>query len=104
MSDNKVCGSCAFYPQLRKWTVPVHWAFGLFCAFVLWQFAPAGIALLLIFAGMQVWNDKEEKAHNPGYLPTGCRDFWDSVVTFCPAVGTEVLLDMLQIITIRWWI
>jgi hypothetical protein len=94
----------AFYSLLRKWTVPVHWAYGLFCAFVAWQFFPAGILLLGIFAGMEVWNDKEEKARDPAYLPSGCADWWDCFVTFCPGFGVELLLHTTHIITITWWV
>jgi hypothetical protein len=94
----------AFYPKLRKWTVPVHWAMGLFCAFAASQFVPAGLFLLCLFAFMEWWNDKEEKARNPAYLPSGCADWWDSFVTFCPGFGVDLLLNALHIITLRWWV
>ena len=88
----------ALWPKLRKWTVPIHWAFGFFCAWLAWQFFPAGILLLVIFAGWEVWNDWAEGTRE------GCQDWHESFITFCPGFGVELILHCVGIITIRWWL
>jgi len=63
----------ALLPKLRKWTTPVHWLYGGLCVFLILAFGIlAGWLGMGAFAILEHWNDKEEKAHNPIYLPTGC--------------------------------
>lgn len=88
----------ALWPKLRKWTVPIHWAFGLFCAWLAWQFFPAGALLLGIFAGWEWWNDWAERTRW-GYL-----DWHESFITFCLGFVVELILHCIGIITIRWWV
>jgi hypothetical protein len=88
--------------KLRKWTTSVHWAFGLLCGVVSSLFFPGGIVLLAIFAGNQIWNDKEEKSRNKEYIRTGCTDWWESFLVFCIVFTIAVILDLADAISIRW--
>ena len=87
---------------LRKWTTPVHWAFGVLCGAIAIQFFPAGLALLAISAGNQIWNDYEEKFHKPNYLPTGCADWWEGFLTFCITMTVAVILSWCKVLTINY--
>ncbi|MCJ7791858.1 MAG: hypothetical protein MUP49_05580, partial [Dehalococcoidia bacterium] len=67
--------------RLRKNTVWAHWLYGLFCALTAWQFFPAGIIFLGIFAWWERWNDHNERIRQwPNYKPEGDIDFWDALV------------------------
>jgi len=89
---------------LRKNTTPVHWLYGFFCAFLILEFGiVAGLVMMGIFAVMEYWNDKEEKARNKYYLPTGCADWWEAFLTFCIGYGVLALLHRLGIISIGWY-
>jgi len=81
---------------LRKWTTPVHWAFGVLCAVVATQHFPAGILLLLVFAGNQIWNDWAENKKE------GCTDWWESFLVFCIVFSVALILDLVGVISIRW--
>jgi len=90
--------------RLRKKTVLAHWLYGAFCAFVSWQFFPAGITFLLIFAGWEIWNDNNEKWRQwPHYKPEGDLDFWDSLVVKAPSFGIILILHAREILTITWY-
>jgi len=95
----------ALLPKLRKWTTPVHWLYGGLCVFLILAFGIlAGWLGMGAFAILEHWNDKEEKAHNPIYLPTGCTDWWESFIIFMPGHGLLGILSYIGIITIGWWV
>jgi hypothetical protein len=62
----------------------------------------AGWFAMGALAGMEIWNDKEERAHNPAYLPTGCTDWWEAFIIFMPGNGVLALLNYLEVITVTW--
>jgi len=99
VSDNRQqYNKYALWPKLRKWTVPIHWAFGFALAWLAWQCFPAAIILLLIFAGWEAWNDWAEKSRM-GFL-----DWHECFLTFCIGFfGPVLILHCIGIITIRWW-
>jgi hypothetical protein len=110
MSEQKLTGAAAVakWLRLRKNTVWAHWLYGLFCALAAWQFFPAGIIFLLIFARWERWNDTNEKIraelnHLPPYKPEGDLDFWDSLVVKVPSFATILALNAAGILTIRWY-
>ena len=81
---------------LRKWTTPVHWIYGMFCGVVAVEFFPAGVTLMLVFAGMEMWNDWCDGTRG------GCTDWWESFLTFCGAFGIALMLDLAGVIGITW--
>jgi len=98
---------------LRKPTTPVHWIFGVFCAVISWQFFFAGFALMVLFAGDELWNDKELLGRQkileehgldsgPLYVPEGCTDWWESFLTYCLSFGVILILNFAHVLTIRW--
>lgn len=94
--------------RLRKDTVWAHWLYGLFCAFAAWQFFPAGIIFLGIFAWWERWNDQNEKIRRqlhqqPPYKPEGDLDWWDAFVVKIPSFFIILLLNAIGILTIRWY-
>ena len=89
--------------ELRKNTTPVHWLYGGLCAFlILANGIVLGWLAMGAFAVLEHWNDKEEKAKDPAYIPTGCTDWWESFIVFMPGHGVISLLSYLGIIAIRW--
>jgi len=56
-----------------------------------------------VLAILQHWNDKEEKSHNPAYLPMGCTDWWESFIIFMPGHGVLAILSDIGIVTIGWF-
>lgn len=95
----------SLYLKLRKWTVPMHWLYGGLCAFLILPHGIlAGWLAMGVFAAVEDWNDKEEKARNPAYLPSGCSDWWDSFIIFMPGHGVLSLLGYIGVVTIRWWV
>jgi hypothetical protein len=95
----------ALYPKLRKWTTPVHWLYGGLSAYlILAHGILAGWLAMGAFALMERWNDQEEKAHNPAYLPTGCADWWEAFIIFMPGHGVLGILSDIGIVTIGWWV
>lgn len=89
--------------RLRKKSVVAHWLVGLFCAITAWQFFPAGIALFLIFAWWERWNDQNEKLRRPSYLPEGDLDAWDALVVKYSSFAIIVALHAAKVLTIRWY-
>jgi hypothetical protein len=93
----------ALLPKLRKWTTPVHWLYGALCAFlILSNGILAGWLAMGVFALMEIWNDKEEKARNPAYLPSGCADWWEAFIIYMPGHGVLGLLNYIGVVTISW--
>jgi hypothetical protein len=95
----------SLYLKLRKWTVPIHWGYGILCAWVFVHCWPAAVVLMLLFALFEWWNDKNLK-ENLGkvYKKEGDQDWWDSLLFL--GIGITVVLvmaDGLGLITIRWW-
>lgn len=88
---------------LRKWTTPVHWLLGLFLGLVIIKCWPLALLLLYVFERDERWNDAEEKAHDPTYLPTGCADWWECFAVMMGTFGLEVALDLAGVIAINWW-
>lgn len=89
---------------LRKWTTPIHWGMGaLFATISTFLYFPAGLALLVLFAIDEKWNDQEEIARNPVHLPEGCTDWWESWAVYVGylAVAT-VPLNLAGIIVTRF--
>ena len=91
--------------KLRKRTTPVHWGYGILCAIAAWQFFPAGICLLVIFAGFEAWNDWCNNKNATGCVSKweGDEDWWDSFLTFCIGFAIAIILDIIGIISIRWY-
>lgn len=84
--------------RLRKWTTPIHWAYGLYCCFMIYEFGIlAGWGLMAMFAGMELWNDRCEGTKQ------GCADWWEGFVTFIPGHGVLGILHGLTIITVTWF-
>jgi len=82
--------------KLRKWTTPIHLLLGIMCGIASIQFFPAGIIILIFFAVTELWNDYYENK-NEGYM-----DWWEAFLTFCITFSTALILNWLNIITIRW--
>jgi hypothetical protein len=89
--------------RLRKNTVVAHWLYGIFCAIVAWQFFPAGIIFLLIFARWERWNDQNEKLRQADYKPEGDLDFWDAFIVKIICFVPIVILHVCSILSIRWY-
>jgi hypothetical protein len=95
----------SLYLKLRKWTVPIHWAFGIFCVVIFVHCWPAAVVFMLLFAMFEWWNDKNLK-ENLGkiYKKEGDQDWWDSFFFLCIGVGVAlIIMDGFGLITIRWW-
>jgi hypothetical protein len=94
----------SLYLKLRKWTVPIHWAYGAICAVFFVDCWPLALALMIIFAMWEWWNDKNLK-ENLGkvYKKEGDQDWWESLVTFIPGIFLARILDWIGLLTIRWW-
>ena len=84
--------------EVRKHTTPVHWVYGLLCAFLMlpWGIL-AGWGMMGMFAGLELWNDYCENKKE------GCTDFWEAFLTFCVGQGILALLSYLGIVLIRWY-
>lgn len=94
----------ALLPKLRKWTTPVHWAYGGLSAYlILAHGILAGWLAMVIFACWERWNDQEEKARNAAYLPSGCADWWESFFVFMIGHGVLAILSYIGIVTIGWF-
>jgi len=89
--------------RLRKNTVWAHWLYGLFCALVAWQFFPAGIVFLGIFAWWERWNDQNEHIRQRHYTPEGDLDWWDAFVVKIAAFAVLLGLHIGGILSIRWY-
>jgi len=89
--------------RLRKDSVIAHWLYGVFCAIVAWQFFPAGIIFLLIFAWWERWNDQNSKIRESNYKPEGDLDFWDAFAVKIPSFAIIVALHIGGILSIRWY-
>jgi hypothetical protein len=88
--------------QLRKNTVIAHWLFGILCAVVGVLFFPAALSLLVIFGAWEFWNDRNLRKHNRKYKPEGDMDWWDSFSVFCFVFAVMVILNLFNIVRIRW--
>ena len=94
----------ALLPKLRKWTTPVHWLYGGLSAFLILSHGIfAGWLAMGAFALWEYWNDKEEKARNPTYLPSGCADWWEAFFVFTFGYGILAILNYIGIVTIGWF-
>ena len=86
------------YLLLRKYTTPVHWLYGIYCAFLILSFGLlAGWGMMGIFALWEHWNDKNQRTHE------GAMDWWESFFIFCIGQGILAILNYLGMITVRWW-
>jgi hypothetical protein len=86
---------------LRKHTTPVHWACGVLCGVFSIAYFPAGVLLLAVYAGNQVWNDWENmKKHNSA--PEGCSDWWEMLLTYSIVIAIAIILHLAGVISIRW--
>ena len=93
----------AHWLRFRKNTVWAHWLYGLFCALAAWQFFPAGIIFLGIFAWWERWNDQNEKTRKPNYTPEGDLDFWDAFIVKIPSFAVILALNAVGKVSIRWY-
>jgi len=83
--------------ELRKNTTPVHWLYGLLCAFLMLSWGIlAGWGMMGIFALWEAWNDYCDESKGGAY------DFWESFLTFCIGQGILALLSYLGIVSIGW--
>lgn len=83
---------------IRKNTTPVHWAYGFFCDFLIYALGIlAGWGMMAAFGGLEAWDDYCEGSRQ------GCRDWWESFLTFCIGKGVLALLHCLGIISIGWY-
>lgn len=89
--------------RLRKKTVWAHWGYGLFCAFVSWQWFPGGLIFLYIFERFERWDDENEKVRQSNYVPVGDIDWWDAFVIKIPAFVILLGLHIAGILSIRWY-
>jgi hypothetical protein len=90
--------------ELRKNTTPVHWVYGLLCAFLMLSWGIlAGWVAMVAFGLLERWNDEEEIRNKLTKKYSGCTDFWESFVTFIPAQSVLALLSYLGIVSIGWW-
>jgi len=84
--------------RLRKWTTPIHWAFGFFCDYLIFSFGIlAGWGMMGMFAGFEAWNDKCDGGRQ------GAKDWWEAFLMFCIGKIPLAILHCLGIITIRWF-
>lgn len=84
--------------RLRKWTTPIHWAFGFFCDFLIFAFGIlAGWGMMGMFAGFEVWNDKCDGSKQ------GAMDWWEAFLMFCIGKIPLAVLHCLSIIVIGWY-
>ena len=89
--------------KIRKGSVISHWLLGILFSVLAVLWFPSAIIMLLLFALLEWWNDKEQIARNPNYLPEGCTDWWDSFVVFCVGLSIDVILNLAKVISIRWY-
>jgi hypothetical protein len=82
--------------ELRKKSVIAHWLYGLLCGIVAGLYFPAGIVLLVVFAGLEWWNDYCEGKKE------GCTDFWDALCVFTGTFTIIVILHLIGVIKIIW--
>jgi hypothetical protein len=83
--------------KLRKWTTPIHWLVGLTCAAIVIKCWPAAVALILIFALFERWNDIDHGTSE------GDIDWWDAAFVAFMGIVVEAILDFIGIISIKWW-
>jgi len=89
--------------ELRKHTTPVHWLYGLLCAFLMLSWGiTAGWVAMVAFALLERWNDEEEIRNKLTKKYSGCADWWESFLTFMIGQGILALLSYLGIVSIRW--
>lgn len=82
---------------LRKPTTPIHWLYGVFCAFLIYSFGIlAGLVMILLFMLWQYWNDKNEGKRE------GHWDWWESSVTFCLSFFVLGILQSAGVVSITW--
>ena len=82
--------------ELRKKSVIAHWLYGLLCGIVAGLYFPAGVVLLVIFGGMEWWNDYCKGTKE------GCDDWWDAFAVFCGAFSVIAILHLAGAVSIRW--
>jgi hypothetical protein len=84
--------------ELRKNTTPVHWVYGLLCAFLMLSWGIlAGWVAMGAFAGDEAWNDWCDRTRE------GCSDWWEAFLTFMVGQGVLALLSYLGVVSIGWW-
>jgi hypothetical protein len=83
--------------KLRKWTTPVHWVIGIVCAAIVIKCWPAAVALILIFALFERWDDIDHGTAQ------GDIDWWDAAFVAFMGIVVEVILDFIGVISIKWW-
>lgn len=84
--------------KLRKHTTPVHWLIGAVAAtLVVWCW-PAAVALLLVFALDEYWDDwchgKKE----------GEDDWWEAGFVAFLGLVVVVILYGIGLINVKWWL
>ena len=82
--------------KVRKNTVYSHWLYGLLCGLVAGLYFPGGVALLVLFAVLEAWNDHCEDKRE------GCTDWWDAFIVFSGTFAVIVILHLIGVISIRW--
>lgn len=95
MRINETLTNEVIWFKIRKKTTPIHWLFGLLCAFLIYVLGvPAGWVPMGVFAAMEAWNDYCDGTRE------GCTDWWESFLTFMIGHGVVALLHCLGVITI----
>ena len=83
--------------KLRKKTTVVHLIYGALCAGFSAEYFPAGVLLLLVFAGFEAWND-----HCNG-TKEGCDDWWEAFLIFSIGLTVLLILQFIGKCSIRWY-
>jgi len=83
---------------LRKWTSPVHYVYGLLCAYLTYEFGLlAGLIMMGLFAGDELWGDYCYDTKEGG------DDWWESFLFYTIGLGVLALLQTLGLIHISWF-
>ena len=89
---------------LRKWTSPVHYIYGLLCAFFVYAFGLGfGSFMMLLFAAVELWEDYCLKDRREGYKLEGADDWWEAFLFFVIGVSIIGLLKVIGVIESLGW-
>ena len=85
--------------KLRKWTSPIHFLYGAGCALMAVRCFPASVALILLFALYEYWDDY---AHSRVRDSEGVDDFWEAFAFYSIGLLIVLILDYAGVLSIGW--
>ena len=84
--------------RLRKWTTPIHWAFGFLCCYLTYVFGIlVGWGMMGAFGGWEKWNDDCDGSKQ------GAMDWWESFLAYCVGLTILAILHDLEVVNIGWF-